>query len=193
MTDTSGRNTPGQRTRWTSTDIHGRSGSNYGSRARNRLHDPRDSRPATMREDHHGLNRQQTRGDKMSQWSDYDLEARIIEILSKISPTGHHFGRPYATPYQIAILLITDYPELKNFKDVGGAGAGKPNSLSQYVAHQLSVQIKAKGNTYPIEGAFLSSRSAKEISFIDHEGRSIVSSLTGSGFDLSLFRLRDSI
>jgi len=128
----------------------------------------------------------------MSQWSDHNLEARIIEVLSQISSAGHHFGRPYVTPYQLAIMLLERYPELSSLGPVGGAGIGQQTSFSQYLARQLSGQIKVNGSSYPIEGAFLSSRSAKEISYVDSAGNPVVSSLTGSGYDLSLFRLRES-
>ena len=95
------------------------------------------------------------------------------------------------TPYQLAIMLVERYPDLQALGPVGGAGVGQRNTFAQYLAGQLSAKIKANGDSYPIEGALLSGRHAREISYEEHGGEPVVSSLTGSGFDLTLFRLRE--
>jgi hypothetical protein len=102
----------------------------------------------------------------------------------------HHFGRPFLTPYQIAIEFARRHPV--DFKaiglPIGGAGTGEYNSLAQYIAQQLS-QRMLKGELPDFEGGFISNNHLVEMSF-DYEARTIVSSLTNTEYDLSLFRLR---
>ena len=126
----------------------------------------------------------------MSNWEEFKFEERIRKILSDIKyfREDHHFGRPFLTAYQIAIEFKKRYPE--DFKKiglpVGGKGIGNRNSLAQYLAGQLSRRFKELSD---IECAFISNKHLKNLSF-DNEGFEIISSLTETEFDLSMFRLK---
>ena len=74
--------------------------------------------------------------------------------------------------------------------DIGGKGLGKRYSFAQYIARELSRKIKNVKN-YEIEGSFISDKDLVEISFKDKAGKRISSSLTGRGWDLSIFRYKD--
>ena len=130
----------------------------------------------------------------MNKWHHLDIENKVTEIL-KDAPNvlkSHHFGQPFLTAYQIAVEFAQRYPnEFKQLKlPIGGAGVGKQNSLAQYLAQQLSRNIKAERITH-IEGGFLSNLHLHDISF-DVKGRQkpIRSSLTKTWFTLSMFRLK---
>ena len=59
----------------------------------------------------------------MSIWNDYSIELRIRDILDVESRReGHHFGRPFLTAYQIAILFAERYQEDLDAigKEIGG-------------------------------------------------------------------------
>jgi len=73
---------------------------------------------------------------------------------------------------------------------LGGAGTGSSTSLAQYLARELSRRIKADPHRYPVEGAFVSNEHVTAVQYRDTSGIAITSSLTGTGFDLSLFRTR---
>lgn len=126
----------------------------------------------------------------MSYWHDNNLEEKVMEILS--DPAGydpdHHFGRPFLTAYQVAIEFASRHADDCARLDlpVGGAGTGRRNSLAQYLARQLSGEIKA-GHIPHIEGRFLCGQYLREISF-DNRGETIHSSVR----TLSMFRLRDA-
>ena len=128
----------------------------------------------------------------MSKWSQYNLEAKITQILSSVPDSSdvHHLGRAYLTAYQIAIEFARRFPnDFSAIKlPIGGAGTGQRNSLSQYFAQQLSRRINSKEIQH-IEGGFLSNLHLNEISF-ESEDSLLVSSLTDSGFTLSMYRLR---
>jgi hypothetical protein len=101
-------------------------------------------------------------------------------------------GQPYLTAYQSVIEFEKRYPrEFKQLKlPAGGAGTGKRNSLAQYIAGQLSRNIKAKRITH-IEGGFLSNLHLHDINFEkDGTDKLIHSSLTNTNFTLSMFRLQ---
>jgi hypothetical protein len=105
------------------------------------------------------------------------------------SSTGHPIGCPFLTAYQIAIEFALRHPdeaEQLGFP-IGGAGVGQRNSLAQYLAGQLSRNIE---RLQEIEGGFLSNQHLHDISF-NAAGEIIHSSLTDSGYTLSMFRLRD--
>ncbi|QCX34374.1 hypothetical protein FDN13_12050 [Caloramator sp. E03] len=130
----------------------------------------------------------------MSNWQTYDFENRIRNILSNInySPNpSHHFKRPYLSAYQIAIEFNNLYPNDVAAMGyvVGGDGSNTLKSLSRYIANELSKRIKA-GEITDIEGAFISNNFIKEMVF-DNNGQDIISSLLGSEYDLSIFRLKD--
>lgn len=129
----------------------------------------------------------------MSIWEDFDFEDRILGILHDHAGPEHHMGPAFLSPYQIAIEFARRYPadfqqlEQRGFP-MGGEGAGVQNSLPQYVAKELSSRLQ-DGRITGIEGGFLSSRDMEDL-FFSFGGQRICSSLTRSGFNLSLFRLR---
>ncbi|WP_344614271.1 hypothetical protein [Dactylosporangium salmoneum] len=132
----------------------------------------------------------------MSIWEQQAVEAAVLEALGEVhlnNPAGHHFGRPYLSAYQLAIKVNRAHPQIATELgvSVGGAGTGTRTSLAQYLARVLSQRIKQSPDSYPVEGAFLSNEHVDSVAFHDADGASITSSLSQSGFDLSLFRLRD--
>jgi hypothetical protein len=125
----------------------------------------------------------------MSMWEEFDFESRIIQILRDHAGRDHHMGPAFLSPYQIAIefarLYKPDYQRLEQQGfSLGGEGAGANNSLPQYIGRELSSRRIAI-----IEGGFLSSRHMQDLLF-GFEGERIQSSLTRSGSDLSLFRIK---
>jgi hypothetical protein len=129
----------------------------------------------------------------MSVWADLDVENKVLAILSDVHLVNdyHHFGRPYMTAYQLAIKLDARYPEVKAALNVtvGGAGTGERRSLAQYLARELSGRIRREPD-HPVEGAFVSNEAVRELVYEGAGGQRVTSSLTGSGFDLSLYRIR---
>jgi len=128
----------------------------------------------------------------MSQWAEHNIHAKLTTILGTVASHDHHFGRPLLTAYQLAIEFAARYPiETDDLGyPIGGAGTGQQNSLSQYLARELSQRIKA-GTITNIEGLFLSNLHLNDVRFDTDEGV-ISSSLTGTPFTLSLYRLRDN-
>ena len=126
----------------------------------------------------------------MSFWQQHHIEDRVVQILREVEDQGHHFGRPFLTAYQLAIEFDRRHHDIvaQLGKQVGGAGTGERTSLAQYLALQLSRRIR--GNpAYPIEGAFISNQYVRELSY-DHGSQVVTSSVTGTGYSLSMFRLR---
>lgn len=129
----------------------------------------------------------------MTKWDKYGIEERVLSILRDVpdSGEGHHLGRPFLTVYQIAIEFARRHPEIveKLGYPVGGIGSGVRYSLATYLAKQLSDRIR--DGRIPVEGGFVSNWHLNDISFT-HEDKLIHSSLTASGFTLSMFRLHKS-
>jgi hypothetical protein len=103
----------------------------------------------------------------MNKWHDLHLEERLTEILCEFGfDDAHHFGRPFASAYQIAIALAGRYPEL--FEQIGlplgGPGIGKRYSFTQYLAGELSRRIKS-GEIKHIEGAWFSTLRLHRLEF----------------------------
>lgn len=115
----------------------------------------------------------------------------MLEDIEFYNPS-HHFGRPFVPVYQLAILFKQRYPDEYNSfgRPLGGRGTGEQFSFTSYLAGQLSQRIGC-GEITNIEAGFLSNARLQEIEFNDN-GETITSSLTGSQFDLSMFRLRES-
>ena len=130
----------------------------------------------------------------MSNWQRFSIESRIRKILLDVPPrkSGHHFGRPFLTAYQIAICFAKRYPGdyAAIGKEIGGKATGQKDSLAKYFANQLSRRIKS-GALTGIEGRFLNLRHLRTLEF-DFRGRCIKSSL-GSSSELSMFRLADDL
>jgi hypothetical protein len=131
----------------------------------------------------------------VSVWADENVEERIIEILRGIPEgvVGHHFGPPFVTAYQLAIALDRECPQIRRALglELGGEHTGARQSFSQYVARELSQRI-ADDRSYPVEGRMLSNAHVDAIDYTGPNGELVRSSLTGSGYDLSMFRLRPS-
>ncbi|MGW4523055.1 hypothetical protein [Amycolatopsis sp. NPDC004378] len=127
-----------------------------------------------------------------SAWAKLSVLDKVQQVLEDVSVDDHHFGRRWVTAYQLAILLDERYPEVgaELGLEVGGAGTGSHTSLSQYLARQLSGLIKAEGDRFPVEGAFLSNEHVASLNFVGPGGATVTSSLTDSGYDLSMFRVR---
>jgi hypothetical protein len=127
----------------------------------------------------------------ISKWDQYTIEEKVLAILAAEPDVGHHMGRAYMTAYQIAIEFAHRHPDVASALGypIGGQGTGEHNSLSQYLALELSRNIKS-GKLPSVEGGFLSNKHLQDIAF-NHKSNIIRSSLTGSGFNLSMFRLRE--
>ena len=131
----------------------------------------------------------------VSVWEQHSVEAAVLAALGSVhinNPAGHHFGAPFMTAYQLAIKVDAAQPQIAQAMGVtvGGAGTGSSTSLAQYLARELSRRIKADPDNYPVEGAFVTNEHVTAVQYRDAAGNAITSSLTGTGFDLSLFRTR---
>jgi hypothetical protein len=126
----------------------------------------------------------------VSHWEEYRIGDIVNQILSEVEDEGHHFGRPYLTAYQLAIEFDRRHHDIaiQLDKEVGGVGTGEHSSIAQYLALELSKQIR-ENPEHDIEGAFISNNYVRELSY-NHQNNIIVSSLTGTGYSLSMFRLR---
>lgn len=122
----------------------------------------------------------------MSKWEQNDMENRIRLALGSVKPSAEHkdhrFGRPFITAYQLAILLSENDPGLcsKLEKQLGGKGTGEYQSLSQYIANELSARIGKE--IKDIDGALLKTQDIVALEFT-HD---VVSSAKNV---VSLFRL----
>jgi len=116
------------------------------------------------------------------------MDDKITQILNVQShdPT-HHFGRPFLTPYQIAIGFQNQYPrDIETIgKPLGGKGTGQQDSLAQYIALELSRRIKDNRITN-IEGRFLYRGNLVSLQY-ENEGQ-IIESSSMQSYDLSMFR-----
>ncbi|GGU64367.1 hypothetical protein [Lentzea flava] len=129
----------------------------------------------------------------MSIWEKLSVQEKVRAALGTVTivnESGHHFGRPYMTAYQLAIKVDQAHPEIAKELKVEVGGTGKGYSLAQYLANQLSQRIKNGGDGYEIEGAFLSNDDVCRLTYTGPDGEPFDSSLTSTGFDISMFRLR---
>jgi hypothetical protein len=104
-----------------------------------------------------------------SNWEKYKLSEKVLEILDIESyEPNHHFGRPFVTAYQIAILLKKMFPDTfaRLNQPLGGQGTGYHHSLAQYLARNLSQQIK-RGSLPKVEGRFINMQNIGAIAFND--------------------------
>jgi len=123
-------------------------------------------------------------------WHRYGMEEKIVKILGEFEDTGRHFGRPFITAYQLAIEYdINNHGDVVDWGiSIGGTDTGEHISLVLYIARTLAGIIRDNPD-YRIEGAFLSSRHQRELSY-NHNNVIITSSITGRSGTLSMFRLR---
>lgn len=124
-----------------------------------------------------------------SLWDQLQMDIKISQILDVQSHApNHHFGRPFLTPYQIAISFQQGFPhDFQTIgKPVGGKGTGQQDSLSQYIALELSKRIKDQRITN-IEGRFLHRANLKVLEYVD--GSKVVTSSSMQAYDLSMYRL----
>ena len=131
----------------------------------------------------------------MNKWQEHELTAKLVQVLAGLQAgSPHHFGQPYVSTYQLAIALEQKFPDLVAAigKPIGGAHTGQETSLAQYISNELSKRIKVDRAAYPIEGALIADKYVKSMTFKDGGGGVIESSLAGSGFPLTLFRLRQT-
>ena len=126
-------------------------------------------------------------------WDTYQLGQKIVEVLGCIEyeVPDHHFGRPFVTAYQLAVLFKERFPE--DFEKlrfpIGGKNSGVQFSLASYLGRQLSGKIKSGELAEDVEGCFLSNRKLRPIEVVA-DAATITSSLSGSNSGVSMFRLR---
>lgn len=126
-----------------------------------------------------------------SLWNQLHMDVKICQILDVQSHSpNHHFGRPFLTPYQIAIIFQQRFPQ--DFqtigKPVGGKGVGQQDSLAQYIALELSKRIQDNKITN-IEGRFLHRANLHSLKY--EHGNNVIESSSMQAYDLSIYRLID--
>ena len=125
----------------------------------------------------------------VNHWQNEGMQGRITQILGLAPDNGDHpFGRSYMTAYQIAIELERSDPALLTRVDMELGGDGQPRSLARYVAQNLSRASGADSN-YPIQGAFLWTRSVDQLRYNTSTGEVVTYTRQGTE-NLSIFRLR---
>jgi hypothetical protein len=132
----------------------------------------------------------------MSKWEQHGVQDRVLDALGAvhIANQPHAFGRPFMTAYQLVIKMEQAEPGLCEAMGyvIGGAGTGHL-SFARYLANQLSSRI-SRGDPIAdeVEGAFLTNNDVRGLIYDGPTGP-ITSTLTGSGYDLSMFRLRTPV
>ena len=127
----------------------------------------------------------------LSQWDKLQMSTKISKILNVQSyKPRHHFGRPFLTPYQMAIRFKKQFPSDFSTigKPIGGKGTNQQDSLAQYIALELSRRIRDRRITN-IEGRFLFRENLLTLTYEGDSG--IIESSSMQAFDLSMFRLKD--
>jgi hypothetical protein len=118
------------------------------------------------------------------------MDTKIREILNVQSHNpDHHFGRPFLTPYQIAIEFQKRHPKEFDLigKPIDGKGTGQQDSLVQYIALELSRGISNGRLANVVEGRFLHRVHLHNLEY-ENDGQKIESS-SMQAYDLSIFRL----
>ncbi|HEY0494373.1 MAG TPA: hypothetical protein VGD48_01445 [Kutzneria sp.] len=124
-------------------------------------------------------------------WRDHKVLELICDALGEVKKAANGSGRAYMTTYQLAIKIDRDHPEVRRALGVGigGVGTGRHDSFPQYLGRELSRRSGKEG--FPVEMAYLSNDHVTTATFEAAGGKEITSSLTGTGYFTSLFRLRD--
>lgn len=130
----------------------------------------------------------------MSLWADRGMPDRVVAALRDIPyQADHPFGRPWLTSYQLVIRMELAEPGLTRSLGftIGGEGAGS-HTFASYLAGELRRRLYGGDPIAElVEGAYLSSQHVNRLVYNGPAGHGpITSTLTGSGFDLSMFRLR---
>jgi hypothetical protein len=127
----------------------------------------------------------------VTKWEEFDVLDKVCEALKEVPRANNGSGRPYMTSYQLAIKIDRDHPEVTQALEVeiGGVGTGRHVSFAQYLGRELSRRSGHAGS--PFEMAYLSNDHVTSATFKAADDKKIISSLTGTGFFTSLFRLRD--
>src|SRR6266508_1134189 len=95
---------------------------------------------------------------EMSLWTEHELTDKVVEVLAvHCNNEVHHFGRPFitASARDRDAVAVPGHRRSDRQAD-GGAGVGQHNSLARYLPNELSKQIKAQCEAYPVEGALFS-------------------------------------
>ncbi len=127
----------------------------------------------------------------MSIWDTHQIGSKVLSILDVQShEPNHHFGRPFLTPYQIAIEFKRLHPSEFSVigKPVGGKNTGQQDSLAQYIALELSRRIQAE-QMPNVEGRFLHRQHLLTLQW-DDNGQPVEASSMQS-YDLSMYRRTD--
>lgn len=129
---------------------------------------------------------------RMSMWDQYDMQERIRAILDvRYNDPDHHLGRPFLTPYQIAVAFKerhrADFEAIG--KEIGGTGTGHPTSFAQYIARELSTRIEG-GSIQGIAGGFLSSSYGLVLECTDPDTHESIRS-SAKSYDVSIYRRTD--
>lgn len=117
------------------------------------------------------------------------MDEKVVEVLSGIAyyEPDHHFGRPFLTANQLAVLVKAMHTETFRLfgHPIGGRGSRGCYSFTCYLAGQLSQKVRNRA--IPSNGWVLSNQHLVGIEF-DDAGVPITSSSTNSQFDPSMFR-----
>lgn len=127
----------------------------------------------------------------VTKWDEFAVLDKVCEALKEVPRANNGSGRAYMTSYQLAIKIDRDHPEVRQALEVeiGGVGTGRHVSFAQYLGRELSRRSGLAGSR--VEMAYLSNDHVTSATFEAADDKKIISSLTGTGFFTSLFRLRD--
>lgn len=130
----------------------------------------------------------------MSVWQQLNVEQEILAVLASVPAPAppSPLGRPFVTSYQLAIELERRAPHIRQTLNLplGGAGSGRRASMAQYLGRELSQRIRRGAADPSIEGAFVSDSDVVNLSYREPGGTILTSSVSGTGFDLALFRIQ---
>jgi len=120
-----------------------------------------------------------------------ELKNAVIDVFNKVKL--YDGKKCYLSTYQIAVLLLEDKKIKKNLIDkgyptnIGGAGEGQYNSLSQTIAKDLA-RLANKSDTF--EKAYFNLKGLEQFSFRDEKGV-LCEPYADYNNGFTLFRLKD--
>ncbi|MEV6607683.1 hypothetical protein [Kutzneria sp. NPDC051319] len=123
-------------------------------------------------------------------WENAEILNCVSAALREAKPAPNGSGLAYLTAYQLAIKVDRDHPEVRQALGVkiGGEGTGSHVSFAQYLGRELS--RRSRSANFPVEMVYLSNDHVADVTYKSAGGEPIVSSLTGTGIPLALFRWR---